>query len=399
MHNTVSITKNIHWIGVNDRRTHLFENLWPLDKGVSYNSYLINDEKTAVVDTVEIGKLDDFIDNIKSIIGDKPVDYLIINHIEPDHSGAVKRFLSEYPKATVVGNRMMFKFFEAFFGDANQKQMVKEGDTLPLGEHELTFFSTPMLHWPETMMTYEKTEKVLFSADVFGSFGTLDGVVFDDETNIERFEDEMRRYYSNIVGKYTAQTQKALKKLAGVEAKIIAPTHGLVWRKHIETLLSLYDKWSKFETGKGVVIAYASMYGNTQRMADFIARKLVENGINDIRIYDVSKTHVSYILSDIWKYKGVILGAPAYDQSNYPNMEHLLNELEIKQAKHHIAGVFGSFLWSGGAVKRITGFVENAEWELVSDSAEIKGSATGTDVEKLENLAVKMSEKLKKYFD
>ncbi|AKL96865.1 flavoprotein [Clostridium aceticum] len=396
MLNTVEVTKNIHYVGVNDRETHLFENLWPLDKGVSYNAYLINDDKVAIIDTVKNTKMDAFMDKVEGIIGDKSVDYLIINHMEPDHSGAIKAVRERYPKVMLVGNKKTFEFLENFYGKMDNYYIIDDGDTLDLGEHQLKFYLTPMVHWPETMMTYEVNNKVLFSADAFGGFGTLDGGIFDDEVNLEFYTDEIRRYYSNIVGKYGAMVQKALKKLteAAIDIKIIAPTHGPVWRTNPSCIIDYYDRWSKAQTQEGVVIVYGSMYGNTQKMADFIARKLSEKGIKNIRIYDASKTHVSYIISDIWRFKGVVLGSCAYNTGLFPSMEAVIHKIENSQLKNRYLGIFGTASWSGGGVSTLNQFADRIKWEKIGESVEAKSSPKAAEFEMCEKIADELAEKL-----
>ncbi|MCT4585326.1 MAG: FprA family A-type flavoprotein [Peptostreptococcaceae bacterium] len=396
MVNTVAINEKVHWIGVNDRETYLFENLWPLDKGVSYNSYLINDEKVAILDTVKNSKMDAYLEKIESIIGEKQVDYMIINHMEPDHSGAIKAVKAKYPDVKIVGNTKTFTFLENFYGKMDNYHVIKDGDLLDLGEHKLRFYLTPMVHWPETMMTYDETSKILFSADAFGGFGTLDGGVFDDEVNLEFYMDEIRRYYSNIVGKFGPMVQRALKKLTdlNLEFKVIAPTHGPVWRTNPNCIIENYDRWSKAETEEGVVIVYGSMYGNTQKMADFIARKLSEEGIKNIRIYDASKTHVSYIISDIWRFKGVILGSCAYNTKLFPSMETVISKIENSQLKDRYLGVFGTSSWSGGGVSNLDKFQERINWEKIGESVEAKSSPKTEQFDKCEQMAKEMAKKL-----
>ena len=397
MHNTVKVTDNIFWLGVNDRRTHLFENMWPIPNGVSYNSYLIVDEKVALIDTLEYGSSDDYLEKIEEIIGkDKTIDYLIINHMEPDHSGSIKLIVERYPDIKLVGNLKTFKIIESYFGYQDKWFQVEDGDELKLGQHTLKFVMTPWVHWPETMMSYEMNNKVLFSGDAFGSFGTLDGGIFDDEIEFEEYyEEDMRRYYSNIVGKYSNMVQKAFKKLEGVEVRYICATHGPIWRKDVNKVLSLYDKWSKFETESGVVIIYGSMYGNTAKMADFIARKLSENGIKKIRVHDASKTHISYLINEIWRYKGVILGSCAYNSGMLPTMENLTRTLEHMGVKEHVLGLFGSYSWNGGGVKSLHQFYETIQWDLVSEPVDAKGIPHTDTFERCEVLAKAMAEKLK----
>jgi flavorubredoxin len=397
MHNTVKISDKIFWIGENDRRTELFENMWPLPNGVSYNSYLIVDEKTALIDTLEYGSSDDYLDKIENLIGkDRSLDYLIINHMEPDHSGSIKMVVNRYPNVKLVGNIKTFKIIEAYFGFKDNWYQVEDGSELDLGYHKLKFVMTPWVHWPETMMTYDLTEKALFSGDAFGCFGTLDGGIFDDEIEFEDYyEQEMRRYYSNIVGKYSNMVQKAFKKLEGVDINCICPTHGPIWRADVNKVLGLYNKWSKYETEEGVVIIYGSMYGNTAKMADSIARKLSEKGIKKIRIYDASKTHLSYLINEIWRYKGVILGSCAYNSGMLPTMENLTRTLEHMGVKDHLLGLFGSYSWNGGGAKSLYRFQENVQWDLVSDPLDTKGIPDDKAFEKCEIIASAMVEKLK----
>ena len=398
MHNTVKVTDKVYWLGANDRHTERFENMWPLPNGVSYNSYLIVDEKVVLVDTLEYGSSDDYLDKIEEILGErKSIDYLVINHMEPDHSGAIKTIVEKYPDIKLIGNLKTFKIVEAYFGYKDKWYQVEDGDELNLGHHTLKFVMTPWVHWPETMMTYDLTEKILFSGDAFGSFGTLDGGIFDDEIEFEEYyEVEMRRYYSNIVGKYSNMVQKAFKKLEGVEVKYICATHGPIWRKDVNKVLGLYDKWSKFETEDGVVIIYGSMYGNTAKMADFIARKLSEQGIKKIRVHDASKTHLSYLINEIWKYKGVILGSCAYNSGMLPTMENLTRTLEHMGVKEHLLALFGSYSWNGGGVKSLYKFHENMEWELVADPVDTKGIPGDEAFSRCEVLAKAMVEKIKK---
>ncbi|MCR1897573.1 FprA family A-type flavoprotein [Irregularibacter muris] len=396
MNQPVKVSEKVYWIGVNDRETALFENLWPLDKGVAYNSYLINDEKVALIDTVKINKMDTYFEKIQEILGEnKEVDYLIVNHMEPDHSGAIKEAMHYFPNIKIVGNQKTLEMLEAFYGITDNFYLVKDGDVLDLGEHKLRFYLTPMVHWPETMMSYDETDKILFSMDAFGGFGSLDGGVFDDEVNLEFYEDEIRRYFSNIVGKFSMMVQNALKKLQGLDISIVAPTHGPVWRENPQHIISLYDKWSRYEAEEGVVIVYGSMYGNTERMADFIARKLSEKGITNIRLYDASKTHVSYIISDMWRFKGVILGSCAYNSGLFPSMQTVINKIENSALKNRVLGIFGNYSWSGGGVVNLEAFADKMKWERVGESVEAKSSPKAEDFKKCVNIAEEMVKKLK----
>lgn len=387
----IIVSNKAHYIGVNDRKKNLFENNWPLPYGVSYNSYLIADEKTALIDTLEFGSKDNYLEEIEAILQGKTLDYLIVNHMEPDHSSMIGWLIKSYPQVKIVTNSKAFKMLDAYYGvNKDSLYEVKEGDVLDLGYHKLKFVMTPWVHWPETMMTYDMTDAMLFSCDAFGSFGTLDGGIFDDEINFSFFEDEMRRYYSNIVGKYSHMVQKAFDKLKGVPVKFVCPSHGPVWRKNPEKAIELYNKWSLHEAEDGVVIAYASMYGNTEKMADYVARLIAEQGVKNIRIYDVSKTHASYILNDIWKYKSVILGSSAYNSGMHPMMQHLCNELEVLNPKNKNYALFGSYSWSGGGLKSLIPFAEKMSWNRVADPVEVMGSPKISEMEGFKEIANKI---------
>ncbi|MEG1555052.1 MAG: FprA family A-type flavoprotein [Rikenellaceae bacterium] len=395
MNNTRKISDRISWIGVNDRTTELFESMWPLPNGVAYNCYLINDEKTALLDTVKLGSSPDFVDTVEHILDGKTLDYLIVNHVELDHTGELKNLVKRYPNIKIIGNAKTNKMLENYFGLGSSLQEVKEGDTLSLGHHELTFVFTPWVHWPEVMVTYDKTEKVLFSADAFGSFGTLDGGIFDDELNFDYYKDDMLRYYSNIVGKYSKFVQKAFEKLSAYEIKTICPLHGMVWRSEPQKVIGLYDKWSKQEADDAVVVIYGSMYGNTAIMADEMARELSAAGVKDIRVYDVSKTHVSFLISEVWRCKGVVLGSCAYNGEMFPLMANLTHDLLHVGAKNKVFGVFGSYTWSGGGVKNLKLFGEAALWEMVPECLDMCGTPNSDKLLPLKAIAKSIAERLK----
>ena len=394
MNQAREIKEGIYWIGVNDRRTHIFENYWPIPKGVAYNSYLIADEKVAVIDTIERSKMDDYVDNIQSVLGGRKVDYLIVNHMEPDHTGAIRTLLAHYPEAKIVGNAKTFPMLKNFYHVSDNLVEVKEGDLIDLGKHKLNFYMAPMLHWPETMVTFESTEGILFSGDIFGAFGTLDGGLFDDEVDLDYLEEEISRYYSNIVGKYGQPAQTALKKLGGLLIKMVCATHGPIRRSHIADIVAKYDKWSKYETDKGVVILFSSMYGNTENMADMIARFLVAKGIRKIRIHDTSKTHPSYMINDIFRFRGVIFGSCAYNGGIFPTMETMLSELEHMGVKNHVTAFFGDKMWSGGSMPRFNQFAEKMKWEVVAPAAEAWGAPKDADLEQCRQIAEAMAAKL-----
>ena len=357
MHCVQNVTENIYWIGGNDRRLERFENMFPIPKGVSYNSHLILDEKTMVMDTVDQAIRMQYLENIKYLLNGRDLDYLVVNHMEPDHCGNIEDLLKIYPNMKIVGNSKTFKFFEQFYNVSPSENYyeVKEGDVIDLGKHKIQFFNMPMVHWPEVMVAYEQTEKILFSADAFGTFGALNGNIFNDQVDFEGYYlSEARRYYTNIVGKYGAQVQIALKKLSGLDIKMIAPLHGPIWRANLDYLLDKYNKWSSYTPEKqGVVIVYGSMYGNTENAANCIANKLAQQGVTDIKVYDVSKTHPSYIIADAWKYSNLVIASPTYNGGLYLVMDALLHEMASLNFQNRKVSILGNYTWATGALASI----------------------------------------------
>lgn len=393
---SVKVTEDIYYIGVNDRETYLFENMWPLDNGVTYNSYIIKDEKNVLLDTVKINKVDSFVEKMDEALSGEKLDYLVIHHMEPDHSSSLKNIISLYPDVTLVVNKKTREMLKEFYGieDINMLE-VKEGDELCLGKRTLKFIMTPMVHWPESMISYETYDKILFSQDAFGGFGALNGPIFDDEINWKYYESETRRYYSNIIGKHSKQVQGVLKKLEALEIKMICPVHGPVWRTNPAKIIEEYRKWSNYETEEGVVIVYGSMYGNTATMAETVARYLAEEGIKNIKIYDASKTHHSYIVNDIWKYKGLILASCAYNNGLFPPMATLVKVIEMNNIKNHILGICGSYSWSGGGVKTLKQFAECSDYDVIEHMVEAKCSPKKEDLESLAIIAKEMAKRLR----
>ncbi|QIK58438.1 FprA family A-type flavoprotein [Dysgonomonas sp. HDW5A] len=372
----IQIKEDLYYIGVNDRTKALFENLWPLPKGVSYNSYLIVDEKTALFDTVDICYSDIFLQKLETALNGKSLDYLVINHMEPDHSGSLRLLKTKYPNIQIVGNKRTADMVSGFYGITDGVMIIEDGQELSLGKHNLVFYLTPMVHWPETMMTYETTEKMIFSGDAFGTFGTLDGGITDKQLHPERYYDEMVRYYSNVVGKFGSPVQKALQKLSHLEINYICSTHGPIWTipEQINKVISIYDKLSKYQGDEGVVIAYGSMYGNTEQMAETIALELAQQGIKEIILHNTSKRSHSYIIRDIFKYKGLIIGSPTYNNKLFPEVATLLAKIEERDMKNRYFSYFGSYTWAGAALKRIAQFAESTNFEIIGTPVEMKQS-------------------------
>ncbi|MGM0410593.1 MAG: FprA family A-type flavoprotein [Bacillota bacterium] len=394
MNQITKLNDDIYWVGVNDRETDLFEALWPLPEGISYNSYLIIDEKTALIDTVKFDYHESYLKKIESILGDKKLDYLIINHMEPDHSGDVKAIKEKYPEIKIIGNKKTLSFLEGFYNIKEGVKAINNGESINLGNRELEFYLTPMVHWPETMMTYDNKSKTLFSGDAFGSFGALDGGIFDDEIDIDKFENEIRRYYSNIVGKYSRMVQSALKKLENLEIENVASTHGPVWRKNPDYIIDFYDRLSSHQTEEGVVVVYGSMYGNTKLMAERIARTLAKNGVKNVEVYDAARTDDSFLLSEIWKYKGLIIGSCAYNTKVFPPVESLLSAIENRKLNNRFIGAFGSYSWSGGGVKGIKEYIDSSSLELIEPIIESKHAPAEDNFNKCDDLAKNMAKKI-----
>ena len=367
-----AVAKDIYYVGVNDRQKALFENLWPLPGGVSYNSYLIVDDKTVLVDTVDICYSDLFFKRVAKLLNGRKLDYLVVDHMEPDHAGSIRLLRQIYPDVKIIGNKQTFGMLAGYHGITDGLHEVKEGDTLDLGHHKLSFYMAPMVHWPEVMVTYEETEKVLFSADAFGTFGTLDGGVLDTDMDTDRFWSEMTRYYANIVGKYGGPVQRALKKLSGLDIQTICSTHGPVWTRQSGDVIALYDRLSRYEGLDGVTIVYGSMYRHTEQMAEDIATALSDGGVRHIAMHNVSKSHGSYILRDVFNYRGLIVGCPTYSGQLYPEVEMVLSEIKLREVKDRLFSYFGSFTWAGAAVKHLAAYAEAMKWEVVGTPVEQK---------------------------
>ena len=389
------IANQIYYVGVNDRQKTLFENMWPLPYGVSYNAYLIVDEKTVLIDTVDVCYSDLFLKKVAEALQGRTLDYLIVNHMEPDHAGSIRLLRQQYPGVKIVGNTKTFGMLAGFHGITDGLYEVKEGDTLNTGVHQLSFYMAPMVHWPEVMVTYDATDKILFSADAFSTYGTLDGAVVDKDMDCSHYWDEMVRYYANIVGKYGNPVQRALQKLSALEIQTICSTHGPVWQEHVAKAVGIYDRLSRYEAEEGVVILYGSMYGHTEQMAEVIASALADQGVKRIVMHNVSKTPASYILADVFRYKGIIVGSPTYSNQLFPEVEAVLSKIELREVKNRLFGYFGSFSWAGAAVKRLAAFGEKMKWETVGTPAEQKQGMTAADHAACYALGKAMAEQLK----
>lgn len=395
---TERISERIHYVGVNDRTTHRFEGMWPLPMGVSYNSYLIEgSEKCAIVDGVEVSHSLQLVDHINELLGGRKPDYLIINHMEPDHSGAIRILRNVYPDLVIVGNAQTLSMVKGFYGEEGGTLAVKDGDTLNLGpETTLQFALTPMVHWPETMMTYLREEQTLFSGDGFGCFGALNGAVIDNEMDTERYFPEMVRYYSNIVGKYGTFVQRALKKLAGTELSTICPTHGPVWRSEIAKVVGLYDTLSRYEPlDNGVTIIYGSMYGNTELMAETAADALADAGIKEISVLNASVTDLSYIIADIFRHRGLVIASPTYSNTLFPPITAVMEAISIRGIQNREILTIGSHTWAHQAVYEMGRHLTDAKLTTITDPVIVKQAPDSDTLARIRTAATLLAKKLK----
>jgi len=366
------ISDRITYVGVNDDDKVLFEGLWPLPVGVSYNSYIVADEKVALIDTVEGGFEEEYIANIEQAIGDRNIDYLVVNHMEPDHSSLISYMQARYPGIRIVANAKTLPMLKGYYGvPAEDVLVVAEGSELSLGSCSLKFYMAPMVHWPETMVTWLEEEGTLFSGDAFGTFGSIDEEVRDDEDTFDQFRDEMMRYYACIVGKYGAPVQTALKKLAGLQIKRICSTHGPVWEKSIADVVALYDKMSRYEVERGVCIVYGSMYGNTAAAADALAMELEERGIpyaiHDLAGNNAGELGLSGALRDVFRYDTIVVGSPTYNNGIYPPAESFMKALQARLIKGRRFYAFGSYTWAGASVRKLNEMAAEMGFELLGE--------------------------------
>ncbi|WP_315115403.1 FprA family A-type flavoprotein [uncultured Clostridium sp.] len=394
-----NITEDLYWVGGNDRRLALFENVHPIERGVSYNSYLLLDEKTVLFDTVDWSVCRQFLENIKEVLGDRPLDYMVINHMEPDHAACIEEIVLRYPGVKIVCTEKAFMFMNQFGFNIDGKIIeVKEGDTMSFGKHNVVFVSAPMVHWPEAMVTYDTTNGVLFSADAFGSFGALDGKLFNDEVNFDRdWIDDARRYYTNIVGKYGPHVQSLLKKASTIDIKIICPLHGPVWRNDFAYLLDKYDKWSRYEPEeKGVMIVYGTMYGNTEAAANDLATRLVKKGMTNVVMYDVSKTHVSYLISETFKYSHVVLASVTYNLNIYPPMLNYLMDMKALNLQKRTFALIENGSWAPQSGKLMRELLDDMkEMNILDGDISVNSSMKEEDGDSMDTLADSIIESMK----
>ncbi|NFP91741.1 FprA family A-type flavoprotein [Clostridium sporogenes] len=394
-----NITEDLYWVGGNDHRLALFENIHPIEKGVSYNSYLLLDEKTVLFDTVDWSICRQFLGNIKGVLKDRALDYMVINHMEPDHAACIEEIILRYPDVKIVCTEKASMFMHQFdFNVQDRVIKVKEGDHMSFGKHNVAFMLAPMVHWPEVMVTYDTTNGVLFSADAFGSFGALDGKMFNDEVNFDRnWIDEARRYYTNIVGKYGVQVQALLKKAKKLDIKIICPLHGPVWRSDLGYFLDKYHKWSRYEAEEnGVMIVYGTMYGNTEAAANNLATKLVKKGITNVVMYDVSKTHVSYLISETFKYSHIVLACVTYNLNIYPPMLGYIMDMKALNLQKRTFALIENGSWAPQSGKLMRKHLSNMkEMTILDNDISVNSSVKEQDEDSIDDVADSIIQSMK----
>lgn len=385
------VTEDLYWVGANDRRLALFENIHPIPRGVSYNSYLLLDEKTVLFDTVDWSASRQFLENIEHVLDGRQLDYLVINHMEPDHGASIEEVLLRYPEVKIISTEKAFMLMHQFrFNIDGRTEQVEEGDTRSFGKHQVTFVSAPMVHWPEAMVTYDMTNGVLFAADAFGSFGSLDGKLFNDEVNFDRdWIDDARRYYTNIVGKYGPHVQALLKKAATIDIKMICPLHGPVWRSDFGYFLDKYDKWSRYEPEeKGVLIVYASMYGNTESAVNVLASMLAEKGMSNIAMYDVSKTHVSQLIAETFRYSHIVLASVTYNLGIYPPMHDYLVDMKALNVQNRTVGIIECGSWAPKSGTLMEDFLDGMKtMTVLNEKVTVLSSLNESSLLEMEQLA------------
>lgn len=391
MQNIQPISQDLIYVGVSDRRTALFENVYPIPRGVSYNSYVLLDEKTALFDTTDASVASQFFENVQAALAGRRLDYVVVHHMEPDHAATLMDLMLRYPEAMVVTTAKAAQMMEQFFGSKPaQLQAVKEGDTLSLGRHNLVFTMAPMVHWPEVMMTYDTTDKVLFSADAFGTFGALSGNIFADEVNFEgEWLNDARRYFVNIVGKYGQPVQVVLKKAAALDIQMICPLHGPVWRSNLEWFIGKHDVWSRYEPEeKGVVIIYGSIYGHTEAAAMRMGTLLAQRGVKNIKAYDASRTHTSKLVAECWRASHIVLACSTYNNGIFTPVEELLHDLKAHAFQNRTWALIENGTWAPQSGKLMRAELEQMkEITIVGETVSLKSAATPAQEEQLATLA------------
>jgi len=392
------VTDDLYWVGADDHRLARFENFHPIPRGISYNAYLLMDEKTVLFDTVDWSCCRQLMENLEHLLAGRPLDYLVIDHVEPDHGAAIREVLFLYPNVRIICSKMGAKFLNQFgFSDSERLETVADGNTRCFGKHEVQFFTAPMVHWPEVIVSFDQTNGVLFSADAFGSFSALDGKLFNDEVDYDRdWIDETRRYYTNIVGKYGPQVQDLLKKTCCLDIKMICPLHGLVWRSNLPYLMDKHDKWSRYEPEEeGVLIVWGSMYGDTENAAGILAQKLTERGITRTAVYDVSGTHVSYLIAETFRYSHLVLASVTYNMNIFPPMHGFLADMKGLNLQNRTVAFLEGGSWavrSGTLMREEMGNLPNMR--LLEGCVTVKSSLREEQLAELDALADRIADSM-----
>ncbi len=393
--NIKNISDRVIYCGVNDRTTDLFEGLWDLPLGVSYNSYIVKgSEASAIIDASDSGHAPEYLRHIEDTLDGRNPDYLVINHIEPDHSGVLPMLLDRYPDLKIVGNAKTVDMLKGFYGVESNIKVMADGETLSLGDRTLQFIMTPMVHWPETMFTYLQEEGILFTGDAFGCFGALNGAVIDDDMMVEHYFREAYRYYGCIVAKYGTFVEKAFAKIAHLTVNYLCTTHGPVWHSRREEIGGQYARMARWEGDAGVVVAYGSMYGNTTAMAEEIASNLAANGVKDIVMFDVSRTPLSHVLGEVMRLKGIVLVSPTYNSEIYPPVSHLADALVARGVKNRVIGIAGSYAWGSQSVRKLVAKFDGKPVDVIAPTAEMKQAQMPTVADALSEMAAVMASRL-----
>ena len=399
MHCVRKVTEDLYWVGGNDHRLALFENIHPIPRGVSYNSYLLLDEKTVLFDTVDWSIGRQFLENIEYVLDGRPLDYMVINHMEPDHGASIEEVLLRHPEVQIISTEKAFMLMRQFGFDVDGHMIeVEEGDVQSFGKHEVTFVYAPMVHWPEAMVSFDITDGTLFAADAFGSFGALDGKLFNDEVNFDRdWIDDARRYYTNIVGKYGPHVQSLLKKAGTIDIKTICPLHGPVWRTDLGYFLDKYNKWSRYEPEEqGVMIVYASMYGNTEAAAQNLAAKLCEKGMTNVVLYDVSNTHVSQLISETFRLSHIVLASVTYNLGIYPLMHNYLMDMKALNLQNITFAIIENGSWACKSGSLMREFIDDMrEMDILDEQVTLMSSMTEDNGSDMDTLADGLIESMK----
>lgn len=375
----LKINDSTYYFGQNDRTQTLFEHLYPLPHGMAYNNYLIKDEKNVLLDTVDVKFSERFFSQLDSALDGEPLHYLIVQHMEPDHSGSIGLLLRRHPEVTLVGNKKTKTMLEGYGVCTDKFMEVDEKTPLNIGSRELQFVFAPMVHWPEVMFTYDAKEKTLFSADAFGAFGAIDGGFWDEQHDLATYMPEAHRYYTNIVGKYGSFVQRTLDKALKLDIEVIAPIHGVVWRKHIPEILELYRQMATYEAEPGVVVIYGSMYGNTEELAEEIGRSLGAHGVNRVVLHHMGYSSASQVISDVFRYKGVIIGSPTYNNGVWPNVQDVLYQLAERNVPDRLYAVFGSGTWNPNTIKPLEEWAEARKWTKVAEPIKLSQAPSAED--------------------